>query len=153
MQRKSMTENKINRYNLRVYGLLIHNNQVLITHENRAGMLMTKFPGGGLEMGEGLADCLQREFQEELQIQVDVNDLFYVNEFFQQSRFRDTDQLVSFYYKVETPEIDEIPIQPIEGSLKKGQQVFDWWNIDDLKEDDFTFPIDKIVSQLLKSQS
>ena len=146
-------DNNINRYNLRVYGLLVHEDKVLITHENRGGIVMTKFPGGGLEMGEGLSDCLVREFHEELQIDVEVQEIFYVNEFFQQSRFKDSDQLISFYYYVNTEAIEEIPIQPLLGELKRGQQIFDWRPITELVKDEFTFPIDKIVADLLKGKS
>ena len=54
-------------FNLRVYGLLINElNQVLISDENRNGFAFTKFPGGGMEFGEGFKETLIREFQEEL---------------------------------------------------------------------------------------
>jgi hypothetical protein len=44
------------KFNIRVYGLLINKQQeVLVTDEYRIGMYMTKFPGGGLEYGEGLS--------------------------------------------------------------------------------------------------
>ena len=45
-------------FNVRVYGLLINNqNEVLVSDEQEYGMRFTKFPGGGLEYGEG--DMLQ----------------------------------------------------------------------------------------------
>lgn len=139
----------INRYNLRVYGLLRQDDKILITHENRGSMLMTKFPGGGLEMGEGLADCLVREFEEELKISVAVGDLFYVNEFMQVSRFNEADQLISFYYWVETEEIEDIPTQALKGELKRAQQIFEWKEISSLDPALFTFPVDKIVAKKL----
>ena len=56
----------IEKLNLRVYGLLLNNNgEVLLTDESRFGMEFTKFPGGGIELGEGISDCLKREFIEE----------------------------------------------------------------------------------------
>lgn len=144
----------INRFNLRVYGLLRFNDQIMVTHENRAGMMMTKYPGGGLEMGEGLADCLVREFAEELQIKIEVGELFYVNEFFQQSEFNKADQLISFYFWVYTEEPDEIPVQTLFKELKRGQQIFEWKEIAGLDPENFTFPIDKIVAgKLLSSTS
>ena len=139
----------INRYNLRVYGLLRNEDKILITHENRAGMIMTKFPGGGLEMGEGLADCLVREFEEELKVTVSVGDLFYVNEFMQVSKFNAADQLISFYFWVHIEDLEEIPTQEKIGELKKAQQIFQWKEISKLKPENFTFPIDKIVSERL----
>ena len=54
----------LKRFNVRVYGLLInHNQQLLVADEAfKSGQLATKFPGGGLELGEGLIDGLKREF-------------------------------------------------------------------------------------------
>ena len=41
-------------FNVRVYGLLINDqNQILISDEQEYGMQFSKFPGGGLEYGEG----------------------------------------------------------------------------------------------------
>ena len=71
-------------FNVRVYGLLINsNNELLLSDERRGGFSFTKFPGGGLEFGEGVVEALIREFSEELAIDVSVGDLFYVNDFFQ----------------------------------------------------------------------
>ena len=137
-------------YNLRVYGLLIVDNQILLTDEYRAGMIMTKFPGGGLEKGEGLADCLIREFEEELAISIEVGKLYYVNEFLQVSAFNSSQQLISFYYIVETKERDLIPA-PIElTELKVNEQRFRWVNLNDLDPTTFTFPIDQKVAELLR---
>lgn len=139
----------IENYNLRVYGLLIKDKAVLVTDEHRGGMLMTKFPGGGLEKGEGLADCLIREFDEELGINVSVETIFYVNEFLQVSQFNSKDQLLSFYYFVSSDELSKIPDPVPLNLLKSGEQTFRWVKLDELKEAEFTFPIDRIVVQKL----
>ena len=56
---------QINKFNIRVYGILINEqDQVLITDELIKGHKITKFPGGGLEFGEGTIDCIKREFIE-----------------------------------------------------------------------------------------
>ena len=137
-------------YNLRVYGLLILDNRVLLTDEYRAGMIMTKFPGGGLEKGEGLADCLIREFEEELAISIEVGKLYYVNEFLQVSAFNSSQQLISFYYIVETKERDLIPAPIDLTELKVNEQRFRWVNLNDLDPTTFTFPIDQKVAELLR---
>lgn len=142
-------ESGIATFNLRVYGLLIHANKVLITDEYRGGMLMTKFPGGGLEKGEGIKACLQREFDEELGINIVVKKLFYVNDFFQRSAFKSTDQLISFYYTVLTDQLQAIPHPQDKNSLKEGEQGFRWVRIADLQPAEFTFPVDKKVVELL----
>jgi len=140
---------KPQRFNLRVYGLLIMNESVLITHENRADMIMTKFPGGGLEKGEGIEECLIREFREELDIAIKVKEHFYVNDFLQISRFNSSEQLLSFYYLVETDEVDNIILNADKNKLNPSEQSFEWVKISELDNIDFSFPIDKVVVEKL----
>jgi 8-oxo-dGTP diphosphatase len=141
----------IQNFNLRVYGLLIQDDKVLVTHEHRAGIIMTKFPGGGLEKGEGLAEGLKREFIEEMNLEVEVKDIFYVNEFLQISSFNEADQLISFYFRVESHDHSSILLSSDKASLKKGQQIFEWVSIKDLRKEEFTFPIDRVVVERLAS--
>lgn len=140
----------IKNFNLRVYGILLNKGKVLVTDENRGGVLMTKFPGGGLEKGEGLADCLVREFREELDIEIRVEDFFYVNEFLQVSAFSKQDQLLSFYYKVSSPELEKIPLVEMLTTVAMDEQHFRWVDLQDLDAESFRFPIDKVVCQMLK---
>jgi ADP-ribose pyrophosphatase YjhB (NUDIX family) len=87
------------RFNLRVYGLIINDKQeVLLSDENRFGYFFTKFPGGGVEAGEGIIEALHREFKEELDLEIKEATPFYYNDFYQESAFRKEDQIVSFYY-------------------------------------------------------
>jgi len=142
----------VQNFNLRVYGLLIHENRVLITHENRAGLAMTKFPGGGLEKGEGLADGLKREFLEELNLTIEIQDFFYVNDFLQISSFNKKDQLLSFYYFVNTATDSLRTINATANNrlVAEGEQSFEWIRMNDLIVTDFTFPIDQVVAGKLK---
>jgi len=141
----------IKNFNIRVYGLLINDGKVLITHEHRAGIIMTKFPGGGLEKGEGLADGLKREFIEEMNLEIEVNNIFYVNDFLQISAFNSNDQLISFYYLIDSKEKANIIADSNKSILVKGQQIFEWIAFKDLKIDEFTFPIDrKVVGKLIE---
>ena len=39
-------------FNIRVYGILIQDSNVLVSDEYIKGKNITKFPGGGLEYGE-----------------------------------------------------------------------------------------------------
>ena len=52
------------RFNVRVYGILIQNDCVLVSDEYIGGKEITKFPGGGLEFGEGIHQCIIREIKE-----------------------------------------------------------------------------------------
>jgi 8-oxo-dGTP diphosphatase len=133
------------KFNIRVYGLLINNkNEILVSDEERFGVQFTKFPGGGLEWGEGTIDGLKREFLEELNINIEVNDLFYLTDFFQASAFHENDQIISIYYFVSTNEISKINSNiNLKFSLHKEEHR--WININSIRQDDLTFPIDKVV--------
>src|SRR5580698_9285100 len=87
-------------FNVRVYGLLVNDqNEVMISDEQEYGIRFTKFPGGGLEFGEGLIDGLKREFLEECNAEVEVIGHFYTTDFFVQSAFNES-QVISVYYLV-----------------------------------------------------
>ena len=139
-------------YNIRVYGILINaQNEVLVTDEHRMGMNMTKFPGGGLEIGEGLIDCLRREWKEELDVEIEIEKHFYTTDYFVKSAFNEA-QLISIYYLVKLKSEINFPIATKVFDfmvVKDGAQCFRWLEIENLSEVDFTFPIDKKVAQLL----
>jgi 8-oxo-dGTP diphosphatase len=140
----------VNRFNLRVYGILINpNNEVLVSKELRFGKKMTKFPGGGLEFDEGLKDGLIREFKEELQQEVVVGELFYVNDFLQVSAFNPNDQLISFYYRVECPNWKQITTVDLDFVLTQEGEKQTWVKLETLKSEIMTFPIDKVVAERL----
>lgn len=139
-------------FNVRVYGILINDaGQVLISDEQEYGMRFTKFPGGGLEPGEGLIDGLKREFAEECNLNIEVLNHFYTTDFYVKSAFNDS-QVISIYYLVKN-------IAPITLNVKtvvfdfdsEGDtlQVFRWVNLTDLQLEDFIFPTDKRVAELL----
>ena len=57
---------QINSFNIRVYGLILESGSILLSKELIMGEEVFKFPGGGLEYGEGLIEGLNREFEEEM---------------------------------------------------------------------------------------
>jgi 8-oxo-dGTP diphosphatase len=138
----------VDRFNIRVYGLLIDKAEVLLITEEVSGFRFTKFPGGGLEFGEGTHECLIREFKEETGLDVRIKSHFYTTDFFQQSAFKKGDQLFSIYYIVET-DMDRSQIVQEESDEGKAIISLDWVPLKDLKEEMVTFPIDKKVVLLL----
>src|SRR5512133_2855883 len=88
------------KFNIRVYGILINEQkEVLVSDEFIRGNYYTKFPGGGLEFGEGTRDCLKREFLEEMNLNVEVGEHLYTTDYFQMSAFHPDHQIISIYYK------------------------------------------------------
>jgi ADP-ribose pyrophosphatase YjhB (NUDIX family) len=139
---------------IRVYGLIINDeNQVLITDEFQLNMKMTKFPGGGLDFGEGTIDCLKREMMEECNQEIQSIKHFYTTDFYQKALFWDDRQLISIYYlaRLKEPIQFRISDQPFDfQDLTNGNQSFRWISADQIIPEDFTFPIDKHVAHLLK---
>ena len=145
----------INRLNVRVYGLLEFDQKILLVQESIEDFSFTKFPGGGLELGEGIRDCLIREFKEETGSDVEVTDHIYTIDFFQQSAFRKTDQLIAIYYKVTalgdpaSIRLDEFE-QDDNGKMERLR--FFWVSSSELNESLVTFPIDKLVCRMIQEK-
>jgi len=149
-----MNDQLPSQFTIRVYALIISNqNEVLVTDEFQLGMKMTKFPGGGMNFGEGTVDCLKRELLEECNQEIEDIQHFYTTDFYQTALFWEEYQLMSIYYlaKIKEParvSISEIPFDFPE--MKNGCQSFRWVSLEKINPDDFTFPIDKHVAHLLK---
>lgn len=154
---------KPSQFTLRVYGILINDQQqVLVSDEYIRGNQFTKFPGGGMEVGEGTRDCLAREFLEELNLKVHVGDHIYTTDFYQQSAFNQTHQIVSIYYFTHALEQIKVPLRDKPFDFDEGQlsiyqekqqietfRMIDWHSF---SEDSVHLPIDKMVARLLKEK-
>jgi 8-oxo-dGTP diphosphatase len=148
-------------FNLRVYGLLIDSNKrVLLSDEFIRGQYITKFPGGGLELGEGTRDCLKREFKEETNLDVTIGDHIYTTDFFQISGFNHVDQIISIYYFAHTDEPIRLATKTVMFDFEPHQvadvtacsEVFRWVDWNNFNEESVTLPIDKIVAKMVKEK-
>lgn len=130
---------KIDTFNIRVYGLLAHNQSLLIIKEPYAGEILYKLPGGGLEFGESLIDGLKRELKEELDLDLCAARHFYTQEDFMVSRFRANEQLLLIYFLIEVDNIQD---------LKKRDPSIDeimWIPLNELKTQHVNLPTDQLV--------
>lgn len=147
-------------FNIRVYGVLLNDHrQILLSDEMIAGRFYTKFPGGGLEFGEGTIDCLIREFYEETHLNVRVTKHLYTTDYFQPSAFKSDQQIISIYYLVECDDYSQLQVSSTPYAFSADQidkgvdcEVFRWIAIDQLKEADVSLPIDKKVVSIIKMQ-
>ncbi len=147
-------------FNIRVYGILINEkSQILLSDEFIRGEYYTKFPGGGLEFGEGTRDCLAREFEEEMDLRVKVGEHIYTTDFYQPSAFNPRHQIISIYYYVHPEEdirfeLREKPFDFNEKEMKAYEQAgetetFRFVDLDKFSVEMLSLPIDKIVGDLV----
>ncbi|MBU4539066.1 MAG: NUDIX domain-containing protein [Weeksellaceae bacterium] len=135
----------IDKMNIRVYAAAVKDKKVLVLHEEYAGEQLMKLPGGGLEFGEGVLECLHREFEEELNVKIKIIGHLYTQEEFLVSRFRDNEQLLTVYYHVEIEDENEFLI--MDPCIEKTE-----WIPIDTDENPFPLPVDKIVFEKLKEK-
>jgi ADP-ribose pyrophosphatase YjhB (NUDIX family) len=144
----------IKHFNIRVYGILLNERaEILLSDEYVLDRKMTKFPGGGLHFGEGPEDCMKREALEEFGQEIEIVGHYYTTGFFQRALFYKDHQLISIYYLIKLRESPKFRIsdRPFDfPSLVNGSQSFRWADLYSLREEELSFPIDRLVLAMLK---
>lgn len=140
-------------FNLRVYGVYINDGYVLVSDELYNGIKMTKFPGGGLQYGEGTVECLKREFMEEFGYEIEVKEHFYTTDYFQEAYYFEKTQLISIYYSIDIISEHKIVVANKHNeATEKEPQILRLTPIEMLSAEHFTFPIDKKVLEMIKQR-
>jgi 8-oxo-dGTP diphosphatase len=143
-------------FNVRVYTVLFHRGgeHVLVADELIKGHRILKFPGGGLEFGEGPADCARREAREELGIELGPLRHLYTADFFIPSAFNPADQVISIYYSSVAPDLADVnwlsDIGAEHHCAETGERFY-WKKILDMSPDFMTFVGDREVVRQLRS--
>jgi len=153
----------VSRFNIRVYLLLLDETKtrILLSDEIIGGEFITKFPGGGLEYGEGILDCLHREAKEELGQGIEVIDHYYTTERFQRSRFKPEDQIICVYYQCQLEKNSAGQRKPsfrvtdkkndfVE--MREREESFRWRLIESLCPEDLSLPLDREVTARLTNE-
>lgn len=97
-------------FTIRVYGLIVWKNSILLSTEQLGNAIFTKFPGGGLIWGENTRQCLQREIMEELQIEVEIGRHIYTTDQLIINQFNPNQQVLGVYYQVLYNEAEKIKL-------------------------------------------
>ena len=101
-------ENK--EFAIRVRAVIYHENKLLVVKHLKE-LDFYALPGGKLEYGEKIQDCLKREIFEELGIQPQVSRLLYINNFIDTNN----KQSIEFFFEVTNAE-DYLDIEKLKGS-------------------------------------
>ena len=136
-------------FNVRVYALLAYKDKVLVMHEPFQGKLIYKFPGGGLEFGEGTKDCIKRELKEELNLKVEVHEHFYTQDFFVLNAFDPTEQVLLIYYKATITDKALAKLKVLDADISE----LLWLTKEELNAEKFTLEADKVVVELYKKEN
>ena len=140
------------RFSVRVYGFLLSPmNEILLSFEKINDFAFIKFPGGGLEFGEGPQQCLIREMKEECGISVEILRYIYTSGDFIQSHFIPEAQVIGIYYHIAPVHLNDL--QKIV-SGKESIQTFNnqnntithqWIPLQEMADDKLSFPMDKMA--------
>jgi len=144
---------KINEFNIRVYAILLYSGAILLSDEYFKNRRITKFPGGGLEYGEGTLDCLRREIREEMNLELRMIKHFYTLDFMQPSAFYADKQLLTMYYlaKFKEPFTLNVSQRPFDfTTLEDGAISLRWMPLQDLTPAEMTFPGEQTVVRKLR---
>jgi len=140
-------------FNVRTYGILVNSNQeILLSDELYNGQQFTKFPGGGLELGESLPDAIRREFIEECNLKLDNIELLYVTDKVIQSDFNDS-QVIGVYYQVFTKDKLKVATKTATFDFEPGsEQSFRWIPLQNFSSNDLTYPMDQDAWSAIKDR-
>ena len=106
MEQDKITETFGNRLRVRVCGICIEDDKVLmVRHQSLGNGYLWAPPGGGLDYGETLEQGLQREFIEETGLEIEAVQFLFVHEYLQKPLHG-----IELFFKV----------KPIGGKLKMG---------------------------------
>ena len=116
----------------------------LVSDEIIAGRRFTKWPGGGLEFGEGPGDCARREALEELGQPISLGPLVHATASFVRSAWRPDEQVLCHYY---VARLDAAPTFRVTQELfdfeAGAKQSFRWVNLEKFEEGALSFATDR----------
>ncbi|RCW45445.1 NUDIX hydrolase [Paenibacillus prosopidis] len=126
-------EKENNKFNFRVAGIAIHDNRILLHTTLKDDFW--NLPGGRVEFNESTDLTILREIKEELDIEVRIEELLFVNEDFFEYDGKKYHE-ICFYYLITFPLGHEIIRIDDEfyGIEDEGRLIFKWFLIDQLIE-------------------
>jgi len=140
---------KARKFTARCYALIVSkSNRLLVMKERWRGVHLNKLPGGGLELGEGLFDCLNRELEEEFTSYETCkwSHLHTPTHYFT-SQFRPDEQLLLNYFTAVEPVNEQLwALNPEESENLLG---IEWLELHEENRSWFTLESDRDAFDLL----
>lgn len=127
-----------NKLRVRVCGLLVVQDAILLAqvHSPVTDSPVWSPPGGGLQFGEHMETCLEREFSEETNVEIAVRELLHINELVEPPF-----HAVEFYFEVKKlsgePKIGRDPELSWDHQLIRDLK---WMPVDELNDIEFAPP-------------
>ncbi len=98
----------MNSIRIRVAGILIQDQKILLVRHEKNGKSYFLLPGGGIEYGETASEALIREFNEEVGLSIEVGKLVFVQDSIPPNRHR---HVLNLYFLVKTSNFNIIVTQ------------------------------------------
>lgn len=145
-------EREHHKFNFRVAGIAIHHNRILLHTTEKDDFW--NLPGGRVELNESTDQTIKREIKEELDIEVQMSTLLFVNEDFFEYEDKHYHE-IGFYYLIDFPDGHEVLTKDGEfkGIEDNGRLIFKWFLLDELKDLNVYPEMLKIDLMKLKDQN
>jgi 8-oxo-dGTP pyrophosphatase MutT (NUDIX family) len=121
------------RFSLRIAGILIHNNKILLQRAIKTGAWV--LPGGRGEINETSEETLIREIKEELGVDINIKRLVWIIENFDAYGAEGLHELGFYYLGQLSSNCDLLDIQgDFEGNENSIKLIFQWFEIDEISK-------------------
>ena len=140
------------KFTVRAYGILVYENKILLCDEKIGDFAFTKFPGGGVEFGEGPRECIVREIKEELNVDAETGAHIYTTDSYVQSAIAPEEQVIAIYFEARlkvAADVRRIPTEPVQQDFrgKANELRFRWVAIAGIRPEALTFELDRRALQ------
>ncbi|MBE6740762.1 MAG: NUDIX domain-containing protein [Ruminococcaceae bacterium] len=126
-------------FNYRVCAIIKHNNKLLAMKNNNTPYYF--LPGGRVKLHEDADAAINRELKEELGIYAkNIKPLWFVQNFFIEDEIKEKFHEICLYYLVDVSDTDLISHNRIIGLETKNNEIFEWLEINTLKEQ-YLYPL------------
>ena len=116
----------MNSIRIRVAGILLQDQKILLVRHEKNGKSYFLLPGGGIEYGETASEALIREFNEEVGLTIEVGKLVFVQDSIPPNRHR---HVLNLYFLVKTSNFN---ITVTQDKILKGAGYYPFDNLSTL---------------------